>query len=161
MSTEEIRNTRIVMNVTEILNCVLLWGGSVCTDAKERIRWGAIKYNLFWENLFYHGDFSIISLWFYVLKFYLVENWCCGIQMELKSKFFLVFFFIWIFECICLGFVRFSDTNFSTFSVVALISHNSANRFVSWIFLSCLNSSFTGLIRNTHEYDRVVICIKW
>ena len=38
MSTEEIRNTRIVMNVTEILNCVLLWGGSVCTDAKERIR---------------------------------------------------------------------------------------------------------------------------
>ena len=35
MSIEETRNTRIVMNMTEILNSVLLWGGSVCTDAKE------------------------------------------------------------------------------------------------------------------------------
>ena len=35
MSIEETRNTRIVMNMNEISNCVLLWGGSVCADAKE------------------------------------------------------------------------------------------------------------------------------
>ena len=35
ISIEETRNTRIVMNMIEILNCALLWGGSVCADAKE------------------------------------------------------------------------------------------------------------------------------
>ena len=35
MSIEETRNTRIAMNMTEKLNCVLLWGGNVSADAIE------------------------------------------------------------------------------------------------------------------------------
>ena len=37
------------------------------------MRWATIKCNVFWEHSFY------------ISKFYLVENLCCGIQMKFKE----------------------------------------------------------------------------
>ena len=115
----------------------------VWADAKECACVERELKIIYSESIFLH--FKILSN----RKFVVAYGW------NLKSKFFLAFL---IFEY--LGFVRFSDTNFSTFSITALHQWQLSQSICQLKLFSCLKSGFTDLTCNTDESGRAVICIK-